>query len=60
MNKKNISNQIVHHQSTTKFASMLEDIKKLQACKTAKILTTFLILRQKKKNDILTMLTQTD
>ena len=39
---------------------MLEDIKKLQACKTAKILTTFLILRQKKKNDILTMLTQTD
>ena len=41
---------------------MLEDIKKFQACKTAKILTTFLILRQKKKknNDILTMLTQTD
>ena len=32
MNK--ISNQTVHHQSPTKFDSMLQDIKKLQACKT--------------------------
>ena len=40
-----ISNQIVHHHSATKFASMLQlDIKKLQACKTV-----FLILRKKKK-----------
>ena len=29
VNKKNISNQIAHHQPTTKFASMLEDIKKI-------------------------------
>ena len=42
------SNQIVHDQSATKFASMLQDIKKLQACKTAKILTAFLTLRKKK------------
>ena len=34
-----IPNQIVHHHSATKFASMLQDIKKLQACKTAKMLT---------------------
>ena len=40
---------------------MLQDIKKLQACKTAKILTAFLILHQKKQLLIfLTMLTQTD
>ena len=29
-----ISNQTVHHQSATKFDSILQDIKKLQACKT--------------------------
>ena len=29
-----ISNQTVHHQSAAKFDSMLQDIKKLQACKT--------------------------
>ena len=56
-----ISNQIVHDQSATKFASMLQDIKKLQACKTTKILTAFLTLHKKKQLLIfLTMLTQTD
>ena len=56
-----ISNQIVHDQSATKFASMLQDIKKLQACKTTKILTAFLTLCKKKQLLIfLTMLTQTD
>ena len=41
---------------------MLQDIKKLQASKTAKILTAFLILHKKKKQLLifLTMLTQTD
>ena len=34
---KKISNQTVHHQSGTKFDSMLQDIKKLQACKTKNI-----------------------
>ena len=38
-----ISNQTVHHQSATKFAGY----KKLPACKTAKILTAYLILRKK-------------
>ena len=42
-----ISNQTVHHQLATKFASMLHDIKKVPACKTAYLLTAFLILRQK-------------
>ena len=37
----NISNQTVHHQSTTKFASMLQDVKKLPACKTSKYLLHF-------------------
>ena len=32
-----ISNQTVHHQSATKFDSMLQGIKKLQACKTKNI-----------------------
>ena len=45
-----ISNQAVHHQSATKFASLLQDIKKLPACDTAKIPTAFLILRKKKNN----------
>ena len=40
---------------------MLQDIKKLQACQTAKILAAFLILHKKKQLLIfLTMLTQTD
>ena len=45
-----------------KFESMLQDIKILPACKTAKILTAFLILRKKKKKLVifLTMLTQTN
>ena len=41
----------------------MQDIKKLQACKTAKILTAFLILHKKKQELLLiflTMLTQTD
>ena len=45
-----ISNQTVHHQSATKFASMWQDIKKkLPACKTARLVTAFLILRKKKQ-----------
>ena len=61
MNK--ISNQIVHHQSATKFASMLQDIKKnYKPDVKLLILTAFLILRKKKNANILTiyMLTQTD
>ena len=47
---RKISNQTVHHQSASKFASISQDIKKLPACKTAKILTAFLMLRQKKSS----------
>ena len=44
-----ISNQTVHHQSATKFDSMLQDIKKLQACKTK---NTFCISDIAQKNKI--------
>ena len=44
-----ISNQTVHHQSATKFDSMLQDKKKLQACKT-KNTFCFSDIEPKKKN----------
>ena len=55
-----ISNQIVHYQSATKFASMLQDIKKLQAwCKTAHTYCISDIAQKTTIPNILTMLTQT-
>ena len=47
MNK--ISNQTVHHESATKFDSMLQDMKKLQARKTK---NTFCISDIAPKNKI--------
>ena len=60
MNK--ISNQIVHRQSATKFASMLQDKKKLQAWYKPADIYCISDIAQKKKTiaNILTMLTQTD
>ena len=55
-----ISNQIVHTQSATKFASMLQDIKKLQAwCKTTHSYCISDIAQKTTIANILTMLTQT-
>ena len=48
LKENKISNQIAHHQSATKLASMLQDIKKLQACKTLQYLLHFWYCAKKK------------
>ena len=55
-----ISNQTVHHQSATKFDSMLQDIKKLQAYKTKNTFCISDIAQKKKLLIFLIMSIQTD
>ena len=61
MQVNKISNQIVYHQSATKFASMLQDItKNYKPVKLLKYLLHFWFCVKKKNNNILTILTRTD